>query len=71
MLTPIREAFAVAGGGTKARSRWDVSEMIRVEGREPLANRVKVCASLLTAKGWVDAYGNPTEAAPEAEPPVA
>lgn len=54
-IVPMREALAERGPkGQDHGVRYDVLEQV---GEPPVLNRRKTCASLVTAKGWIDTYG--------------
>ncbi len=61
LLAPMRETFGEDPATGRVRSRWDVLEQIRIEGQPTLINRVKTCASRVTAEGWVDSFGEPVD----------
>lgn len=63
VLIPMRETIRFGDdAGTRERMRWDVIEHVQVEGQPTLKNRVKTCASQISAEGWVDSFGEPTDA---------
>lgn len=62
-IVPMRECVTDGSlGGRKTRNRCDILERVPPpDGGEPLVMRVKTCASLVSAKGWIDAFAIPAE----------
>ena len=56
LIVPVRETVETAKGKSTERMRYDVM------GLRPTAAEVpwlrKTCASLVTAQGWIDVYGD-------------